>query len=271
MFLISNVWAFNQQRYTGIHQLKADGMVIKNSGVNLDSEEWFVLMENFEAIRELLDGKHGELRGVKRKFDEENENSLITVYTPKWYLNGQPLSKGVSVEYFTYEDARQNGVKSKPEEGIDFGFGAGEPVMQIQTSQRPPMDEPSLMYLVYLYILDKKIKKIITENCEACQVGSDSQLAHAESGNCMDEELDFVKMYFFQGKKGIPTYDLVNVFDSVRYKLGLKRVYSTSLAKAAESWIGEEVLLKDLRKGYSDEYLQPVMDIIKGIADIVIV
>ena len=47
MFLISNVWTYNHQRYTGIRQVNGLNYVASNSGVNLDDDEWSVLMDNF--------------------------------------------------------------------------------------------------------------------------------------------------------------------------------------------------------------------------------
>ena len=36
----------------------------------LDDDEWSVLMDNFQAVKDLLRGKKAQLQGVKRKFEE---------------------------------------------------------------------------------------------------------------------------------------------------------------------------------------------------------
>ena len=99
MFLISNVWAYNKLRYTGIHQVNGLNYVASNSGVNLDDDEWAVLLDNFGAIKDLLRGKKAELRGVKRKFEESD---TITMFTPKWFLGMNELKvTPVTVYYFS--------------------------------------------------------------------------------------------------------------------------------------------------------------------------
>ena len=50
MFLITNVWAYNIQRYTRIHQVNNLNYVISDSRVNLDDDEWSILMDNFKGI-----------------------------------------------------------------------------------------------------------------------------------------------------------------------------------------------------------------------------
>ena len=61
MFLITNVWAYNKQRYTGIHQVNNLNYVISNSGVNLDDDEWSILVDNFKGIKDILGGKKAHL------------------------------------------------------------------------------------------------------------------------------------------------------------------------------------------------------------------
>ena len=51
MFLITNDWAYNKQRYTGIHQVNNLNYVISDSGVNLDDDEWSILMDNFKESK----------------------------------------------------------------------------------------------------------------------------------------------------------------------------------------------------------------------------
>ena len=146
MFLISNVWTYNKQRYTGIHQVNGLNYVASNSGVNLDDDEWSVLMDNFQAMKDLLSGKKAQLWGVKRKFEESD---TITVFTPKWFIGMKELIMGPSVDYFSEDDARNAGMAMKPQEGHDFPKGSGIPMLQIMEEEREPMDTVDMMYLIF--------------------------------------------------------------------------------------------------------------------------
>ena len=48
-------------RVTGIHQVNNLNYVISDSGVNLDDDEWSILMDNFKGIKDILGGKKAHL------------------------------------------------------------------------------------------------------------------------------------------------------------------------------------------------------------------
>ena len=267
MFLISNVWAYNKLRYTGIHQVNGLNYVASNSGVNLDDDEWAVLLDNFEAIKDLLRGKKAELRGVKRKLEESD---TITMFTPKWFLGMNELKVApATVYYFSEDDAHNAGMAMEPKEGRKFKKGSGIPMLQIIEEEHEPMNEVDLMYLVFLFVMDKKIQKAVKDQCDACQVGSDSQADHCQSGNCLDEGFDYNEMFHKQVKAELSSYQLVNVFDTACAKMKAKPINSKCLATASLKWISDDLLLKDLQIGFHDPILRPVMKIVADVYETV--
>ena len=223
MFLITNVWAYNKQRYTGIHQVNNLNYVISNSGVNLDDDEWSILMDNFKEIKDILDGKKAHLRGVKRKCDMNDE---VTVYTLKWFLGMKPLNLGPSVEYYSEEDSHNAGMAMESQAGHDFPKGSGLPMLKIDEHQHQPMDEVDMMYLIFLYTIDRNIQKKVKDQCEACRVQSNAQSDHCQSGNCLDEDFDYIEMFYKTKKDELNTCDLVNIFDVVCMQMNVKPVNS---------------------------------------------
>ena len=268
MFLISNVWAYNKQRYTGIHQVNNLNYVISDSGVNLDDDEWSILMDNFKGIKDILGGKKAHLCGVKRKCDMNDE---VTVYTPKWFIGMKPLNLGPLVEYYSEDEARNAGMAMEPQMGRDFPKGSGIPMLEIDEHQRQPMDEVDMMYLIFLYTIDRNIQKKIKDQCEACRVNSNAQSDHCKSGNCLDDEFDYIDMFHKIVKAELSTCDLVNIFDVVRMQMNVKPVNSKILANAAKKWVPDDLILKDLQTGFEDVFLKPVMEMIKNAYDAVVV
>ena len=267
MFLISNVWAYNQQRYTGIHEVNNLNYVISNSGVNLDDDEWSVLMDNFQGIKDILNGKKAHLRGIKRKCDINDE---VTVYTPKWFLGMKPMNNGPLVDYYSEEDAHNAGMAMEPQLGRDYPKGSGVPMLEIVEHQREPMDEVDMMYLIFLYTIDRKIQQKVKDQCEACQVHSDSQADHCKSSNCLDEEFNYIEMFYKIVKAELNTCDLVNIFDVTRMQMNVKPVNSKILARAAIKWVPDDLILKDLQTSFGDVFLKPVMDMIRDGYDAVV-
>ena len=267
MFLNSKVWSYNQQRCTGIHQVNNLNYVVSTSGVNLDDDELSVLMENFQDIKDILNGKKAHLRGIKRKCDMNDE---VTVYTPKWFLGMKPMNNGPSVDYYSEGDARNAGMAMEPQLGHDYPKGSGVPILEIVEHQREPMDKVDILYLIFLYTIDRKIQQKVKDQCEACQVHSDSQPDHCKSGNCLDEEFDYIEIFFKIVKAELSTCDLVNVFDITRMQMNVKTVNLKFLARAAIKWVPDDLILKDLHTGFGDVFLKPVMDMIRDGYDAVV-
>ena len=157
----------------------------------------------------------------------------------------------------------------EPQEGHDFPKGSGIPMLQIMEDEREPMDAVDMMYLIFLFAMDKKIAKKVKDECEACQVNSDSQADHCKNGNCLDEGFNYAEMYHKQIKSGLSSCEFVNVFDATHARMKAKPINSKCLAPVALKWLSDDVVLTDLQNGYGSVVLRPFMDIVCDVYDIV--
>ena len=205
--------------------------------------------------------------GVLRRKSEESDT--ITVFTPKWFIGMKELIMGPLVDYFSEDNAHNAGMALEPQEGRDFPKGSGIPMLQIMEDECEPMYAVVMMYLIFLFVMDKKIAKKVKHECEACQVDSDSQADHCENGNCLDEGFIYAEMYDKQIKSGLSSCELVNVFDATRARMKVKPINSKCLATAALKWLSDDVVLTDLQNGYGSVVLRQFMDIVSDIYDIV--
>ena len=158
----------------------------------------------------------------------------------------------------------------EPQLGRDYPKGSGVPMLEIVEHQREPMDEVDMMYLIFLYTIDRKIQQKVKDQCEACQVHSDSQPDCCKSGNCLDEDFDYIEMFFKIVKAELNTCNLVNIFDVTQMQMNVKPVNSKILAKAAIKWVPDDLILTDLHTGFGDVFLKPVMDMIRDGYDAVV-
>ena len=173
------------------------------------------------------------------------------------------MNLGPSVKYYSEEDARNAGRAMEPQAGHDFLKGSGLPMLEIVEHQRQPMDEVDMMYLIFLYTIDHNIQKKVKDQCKVCRVQSNAQSDHCKSGNCLDEDFDYIEMFYKTVKDELNTCDLVNIFDVVRMQMNVKPVYSKILAKAAIKWVADDLILKDLQTSFGDAFVKPVMEMIR--------
>ena len=61
------------------------------------------------------------------------------------------------------------------------------------------------------------------------QIGSDSQFNHCHRGNCLDEVMNHVDVYYKQAREMIQMNDLMNVFDEVCRMIGARKVSANTL------------------------------------------
>ena len=128
----------------------------------------------------------------------------------------KPLNLGPSVEYYSEEDACNTGMDMEPQASRDFLKGLGLPMLEIDEHQHQPMDEVDMMYLIFLYTIDRNIQKKVKDQCKACHVQSNAQSDQCKSGNCLDEDFDYIEMFYKTVKDELNTCNLVNIFDVVR-------------------------------------------------------
>ena len=190
-------------------------------------------------------------------------NDEVTVYTPKWFFGMKPLNLGPLVEYYSEEDEQNAGMAMEPQAGRDFPKGSGLPMLEIDEHQRQPMDEVDMMYLIFLYTIDCNIQKKVKDQCKACRVQSNAQSDHCKSGNYLDEDFDYIEMFYKTVKDELNTCDLVNIFDVVHMQMNVKPVNSKILAKAAIKWVADNLILKDLQTSFGDVFVKPVMEMIR--------
>ena len=67
----------------------------------------------------------------------------------------------------------------------------------------PPSEEMDLMSLIFVCDMEKQIEAEARQNCEACQVNSDSQFDHCQTSNCLDTEINQNHVYFEPAKKRV--------------------------------------------------------------------
>ena len=117
------------------------------------------------------------------------------------------------------------------------------------------------MNLVLIESMDKFINAECKANCEACQVISDSQFDHCKRGNCLDEDIDHVKLY---AEPALVQHNhLMNVFDQVRAEIRAKPILSKQLAKGALAWIPNEKLVNQIQD--VKVHNTPLMNIVRNV------
>ena len=223
MFLSSNLWGEYQKRYTGIHEFNSMGGVKPLTGVNLDEREWCTLVTNFSAIKDYLSGKKVDLSKTSMLADEVE---TVKMFIAEWVLNGEVMDEVQKPkECYTKDAAMFDAHQRKPQPGNHFDEKAGQPEVRIRCICQQPPEDTELMYLVLLEIMEKKILDEAKVNCEACQVKSDSQFDHCQTGNCLDETTDHLSLYCANARKKVQVNELMIVFDNVRVEMGVETCF----------------------------------------------
>ena len=265
-YLSTTLWGKQQARYTGIHAFHIFGSVKPLTGINLSDPEWDTLVENFSKVKDLLNGKQVNLSLCKRSFDSEE---TIKMYAGKWMLGGKAINPNPK-EFFSEQEALFHARERVPIPGRDYKQSEGTPEIRVECITKSPPKPTDLMSIVFAYHFNEKIQAVVKENCEACRINSDSQFDHCRPGNCLDETFDFVQQYGDAAREKIKSYDLMNVFDAVRSKIGAKPILSKQLAKAAVAWISVTSFMDQVRKNQEDSSISSLMDIVRRVHDNVV-
>ena len=80
----------------------------------------------------------------------------------------------------------------KPLPVQDYFEGSSTPMLKMKCLFQLPSKPSGLIYIFYLYFVDKKTSNMTHEKCEACEVNSDSLFPHFERANCLDDTIDFI-------------------------------------------------------------------------------
>lgn len=258
---MSNIWGGLQKRYTGIHCVDLDGRVMPMTGVNLEDHEWDVLVENFSKIKDQMNGKNVEFGGVKRTHDFD---ATVQMFVMKWYLNGKEIDTGVeTIEYFTESEASLDTLRTQPEAGKHFTAESDIPSCVIETVRRPVPEETLLMYLILLYVAERKMEEARQMDCEACRIDSGSQYDHFNPGNCLDDTFDFLELNIERIRKEIKVYMLKGIFDCVRRNIGAPPIFSRLLAKSAFEYIEPDTIVRELKSQTSFKAHKALVSTIK--------
>ena len=208
----------------------------KQSGVNLDDDEWAMLKFNFISIKEALTGKKDAFKNIFIRLKEDL--NIVKVYKADWFLNGKVITNSTSGrEFFSHEKAEQYAMCRKPVPGVDYPQKDVHAELHVDCQVRPAPEDTMLMNFVLVETMNKMIEAEAKANCEACQMNLDSQFDHCRSGNCLDEELNQIDLYLGPAHKKIKINILMNVFDQLRKDMGLKPIMSAQLAKCALAFI----------------------------------
>ena len=87
------------------------GLIISNTGVNLDDDEWGMLTFNFENIKEAFTGRKDALKDIFTRLKQDP--SIVKVYKAEWYLNGKMIvTPECGHEFFSRGKAEISGSES---------------------------------------------------------------------------------------------------------------------------------------------------------------
>ena len=257
--MASAIWGDDGRRWTGIHAFSVYGLVKPKSGVNMDEMEWAMLVENFPKVKEVLKGKSVDLSACMRSADYEE---YIKMYAALWFVDDKPLNNTTPILFYSEEEAK-SAAYNKPVRGVDYPENGPEPQLRIETLSKPPPDSTFLMNLIMVHMVNRNILYLSKKNCEACQIGSDSQFDHCHTGNCLDEVMNHVDVYYKQAREMIQMNDLMNVFDEVHRMIGARKVFCKHIAKCAVIWISDDNVIDQIATTAADNFLAPLMDVIK--------
>lgn len=259
VFLVSNIWKEDKNRYTGIHALNPLGSFRKHTGVNLTEQEWNTIVENFHHVKDCLDGKVVNLQECQQP---EHVQDGVKMFQATWYVESKPYSSEQLPYYFFAEDSAKAAMHVKPEQGVDYESDKGEPELKVQCHVKSAPDGTVIMHLCLLQLLQINIDAEVKKMCDACQIDSESQKDHFQSGNCLDEGMDFTSLHFASAKSKITVFELMQLFDEVRRIIGANPVFSKQLAACAMSWLSDEQLIDELHN-VEGKKSTPLMSVVR--------
>ena len=98
-------------------------------------------------------------------------------------------------------------------------------------------------------VLFEIVKRLIDEhkyhNCEGCNLSPpvSGQKAHMEMGGCLDEGMNFAEQYIQQSWAIVEPGDLVAVYNTICWFLGISPQGSSLLANTALEWICSDTIV----------------------------
>ena len=262
-FMVTSVCKYNNTRYKGIQRLDYEGIIDPEGGINMDCEEWSAFVNDYPKIKEEWAKKP---RGAfKRKSDHRGSPSDVATFEWQWVVGNAVVKKSDSAIHYSEESAKDEAQTFQPVRGEDYPSSDDEDnvLLEINCVYRAPPFIPEHMLLCYLTLLESQINELRFKNCVAHQDGeTDSQVPHTRSGNCLDESIDFVEMYFDKAKNMVPVSLLVSVFASCRARIRARSAFCTQAAQSVK-WLMPDFLLKQkIKKGFAGAKLLSLKKVI---------
>ena len=179
-------------------------------------------------------------------------------------MNGKHLNeKAFRHKFYSHQEAENDALCCKPDPGVDYDVKEGEPEMKITYELRVPPENTELMNLVLVESMDKNIQAESKANCKTCQVNSDSQFDHCQSGNCLDGTYDHLDFNCKPAQKKIMVNHFMNIFDGLCTEIGVRPILSKQLAKGGLAWIPNDQILEKIQD--VEIYNSPLMGVVRKV------
>ena len=172
------------------------------------------------------------------------------------------MSNATPILFYSKEEAR-NAAYNKPVYGVDYLESRPEPKFRIEVLSKLPTDSTFLMNLILVHMVNRNILYLSKKNYEACQIGSDSQFDYCCTGNCLDEVMNHIDVYYKQAREMIQMNDLMKLFDEVCRMIGTRNVFCKQIAKCVVIWISGDNIIDQISTITADNFLASLMDVIK--------
>lgn len=266
-YFMSN--SFNNDYYIGIHKVSDDGAIDSRFGMYFCSAEWEVFLSHFHEIKKFIQGKlltkHLN-RGMKRNHvgTLKEKKSKVDIYMYKWkWMEGLEVVTESKEKFFIKEHAEKDAEMNKPNPYVHKLLQ--EPELKIEVFVVDTPDSIEQMKVILYYMLFARILEIAKQNCEACQVNSDSQSDHLKSGFCLGDEdsiLSRTDAYFDQAWEEIKSYDIVHVFDLTRLMIGATPIFPELIAKCAKAYLDPQSVKAKLLGEFVPEEMKPLIPLV---------
>ena len=248
MFLVSNIFHKNNQRYTGVWNVDKNGKM--TNGMNLEEHEWAELMNNFSKIKSVL-GKqvNNYKKSCKRALDynDHDDDEYVELFQVIYYLGKDVYKYSTPKEYRSMKSAEIGAEKNKPVEGDDFDFNTGKITYKIKPITKLPPLPTTLMQVLYYYLLQIEVQKVKEEKCEGCNIEHGSQIEHLGPKGCLNPDEDLLFENTHDAKKRIGEHQLIVLFDTAMKKLKCSPICTFPYATSAKTFLSVKDFI-DMKK-----------------------
>jgi hypothetical protein len=220
------------------------------------STEFNKLIEFFPQLMEWLKGSEH----VTNKKKQTNDRPLLTCYRYKLINEDAYTVEDLSAWFYSKIHALEHGIKN-----IEERKGKAYMVMESQELEAPSCKEVLIWTLVQM--INVRMTNLAKDNCEACRINHNGQVAHMERGCLMPYE-EILLLYFHNVETTLQRYKMnaIGLFKTVIRILELKGKpgYETNTDMITEMLNDTEIYetCRDLGRnhGQFDEGVQTLLD-----------